>query len=209
MPWEFDSDANSTAHSSAILTPSEAKQRLSRRPTFHVSDTQHQWIIQQLRIPRSTDTHNPFQDHALLLQIIMRGTRSTPASSVIDANELMIQHAVPDRQAELECTTNQIYRIRLIMLSSPHKQWILPTPTGSVIASKVLLKSYFAHWCKLIRHPISRIYSASWAPVPATQAHSTHKKFLQSQSHFTKITIVPNLFRLPINTKEHQWLVTS
>ena len=50
MPWEFNPDADSPARSSAILTNSEAKQRLPRRSTFHVSNTQHQWIIQQLRI---------------------------------------------------------------------------------------------------------------------------------------------------------------
>ena len=193
MPWEFNPDADSPARSSAILTNSEAKQRLPRRSTFHVSNTQHQWIIQQLRILQSTVTHDPFQDHALLLQIIMRGTQSTPASSVIDANELMIQHAVPDHQAELECATNQIYRIRLIMLSSPHKQWILPTPAGFSRTPRYMftfvmhLKSYyFSQWCKVTKHPISRIFSANWAPEPATGAHNSHKEFLRSQSRVFK-----------------------
>ena len=79
------------------------------------------------------------------------------------------------------------------MLSSPHKQWILPTPTGFTRTPRYMftfvmhLKSYyFSQWCKVTKHPISRIFSANWAPEPATGAHNSHKEFLQSQSRVCK-----------------------
>ena len=83
----------------------------------------------QLRALQATVTHNAFQDHALLLQIIVRGTRSPPASSVIDSNERAVRSMVQGDRADFECRTNQLYRIRFLMLAYPNKQWVRTPPS--------------------------------------------------------------------------------
>ena len=130
MPFEFDPNAaDDTVSSNTVSAFRKSPQRISRRSSFAVSPKQRDWIMVQLRALRANVTHDAFQDHALLLQIIIRGTRSPPASSVIDSNERAIRAMVQGDRADFECRTNQLYRIRFLMLAYPHKQWIRTPPS--------------------------------------------------------------------------------
>ena len=130
MPFEFDPNAaDDTVSSNTVSAFRKSPQRISRRSSFAVSPKQRDWIMVQLRALQANVTHDAFQDHALLLQIIIRGTRSPPASSVIDSNERAIRAMVQGDRADFECRTNQLYRIRFLMLAYPHKQWIRTPPS--------------------------------------------------------------------------------
>ena len=118
----------------------------------------------QLRALQANVTHDAFQDHALRLQIIVRGTRSPPASSVIDSDECAIRSMVQGDRADFECCTNQLYRIRFLMLAYPNKQWVRTPPSPRTQGKSPYRQSTCAP-------PSSFVRRASPKPTPRKTAY--------------------------------------
>lgn len=137
MPFEFtavqDVAASSTpvcVHPATILS-SDSVARISRRESFAITPVQHNWLIDCLNTLSISPTHDPFLDHALLIQVIVNGTSTRPAAAKMDSNLKKLKQRVQGFQADCECRTNQIFRLQFLIMAFPDTQWLKSSPIAS------------------------------------------------------------------------------
>ena len=137
MPFEFtatqDRETSSTpvhVHPATILS-SDSAARVSRRSSFAITPMQHDWIIECSNTLSIPPTHDPFLDHALLIQVIINGTSTQPAGAKMDSNLKKLKQRVQGFQADCECRTNQIFRLQFLIMAFPDVQWLKSSPVAS------------------------------------------------------------------------------
>ena len=135
MPFEFaavqDMAPSSTpvhVHPATILS-SDSVARVSRRESFAITPVQHDWIIDCLNTLSISPTHEPFLDHALLIQVIVNGTSTRPAAAKMDSNLKKLKQRVQGFQADCECRTNQVFRLQFLIMADT--QWLKSSPIAS------------------------------------------------------------------------------
>ena len=136
MPFEFNS-----SHDEALSTPVRAHPatvqssgsavRVSRRASFAIAPAQHEWIVDCLNTLSIPPTHDPFLDHALLIQVIINGTSTLPAGAKMDSNLKKIKQRVQGFQADCECRTNQVFRLQFLIMAFPDTNWLKSSPVAS------------------------------------------------------------------------------
>ena len=122
LPFEYT--AASASACSITVQHAQYFPCVSRRDTFAITSSQHQWIIQCLREFDAKVTHDAFSDHALRLHIIVTRTRSPPSQAAMDSDDKAIRRMVRGLKAASECRTNQVFRIHFLMQMYPHEDWL-------------------------------------------------------------------------------------
>ena len=88
LPFEYTADSASVC--SITVQRAQYFPRVSRRDAFAITSSQHQWVIQCLREFDARVTHDAFSDHALLLHIIVKRTRSPPSQAAMSLLRLLL-----------------------------------------------------------------------------------------------------------------------
>ena len=137
MPFEFTAVQDVAASSTpvcvhpATIQSSDSVARISRRESFAITPVQHNWLIDCLNTLSISPTHDPFLDHALLIQVIVNGTSTRPAAAKMDSNLKKLKQRVQGFQADCECRTNQIFRLQFLIMAFPDTQWLKSSPIAS------------------------------------------------------------------------------
>ena len=136
MPFELDASRDAAlsvpVHAlPATVQSSSSVARVSRRASFAITPAQHEWIVDCLNTLSIPPTHDPFLDHALLIQVIINGTSAQPAGAKMDSNLKKLKQRGQGFQADCECRTNQVFRLQFLIMAFPDTQWLKSSPVAS------------------------------------------------------------------------------